>query len=259
MSNIVLTNDDGPSSKGLCELAAGLSAISELAVVVPDGQRSATGKALTFNRPLRIHHHRAKDGYRLITHDGTPADSIIIARAHLEKIDLFISGINSGANIGYQSMYTSGTVGAVLEAAMNGHPGIAVSKVASPDEWFNNSTSEVGYSAEVRVVVDIANMILERGLPSGVDALNLNFPSRTLENSRMVVTSPTRLRMTNSLEERIDPNGSPYFWIRGEENDSPRGTDANEVLANGNISISPMLIEAVGPKELQAVIDFMNL
>ncbi|MHA1960831.1 MAG: 5'/3'-nucleotidase SurE [Candidatus Thorarchaeota archaeon] len=259
MKKIVLTNDDGPYSRGLNELAEGLSAISDLTIVAPDGQRSATGKALTFNRPLRIRHHKTTENYGMITHDGTPADSVIIAKAHLDTIDLFVSGINSGANLSYQSMYTSGTVGAIMEAAMIGYPGIAVSKVVSPDEWFNNTTSEVHYALEVQSVVEIAGKVLESGLPKSVDALNLNFPSETKENSMLVVTSPTRLRMTNSLEERVDPNGSPYFWIRGADNEFPEGTDAREVLKNGNISISPILIESVGQKELQALKKLMGL
>ena len=259
LKNIVLTNDDGPLSLGLRRLADALAEICKLTVIVPDGQRSATGKALTFNRPLRINEKAKNSGYRMITHDGTPADSVILARSLVDEIDLFVSGINQGANIGYQSMYTSGTVGAVMEAAMQGFPGIAVSRVVNPIEWFNHSDEERDYSGEVDITVDLAQRILSHEMPNGVDALNLNFPCTLSEKSRIMVTRPTRIRMINTIETRQDPVGNPYYWIKGTEKESPAGTDAAEVLQNGNISLSPIIIEAAGDSELQAVRDFMDV
>jgi len=131
MYRVCLTNDDGPRSDGLLKLAEKLKEVVELFVVVPDGQRSATGKALTLKRPIRVTEQHDKFGYSFITHDGFPADSIILGESFNSDIDLFISGPNTGANIGYQSMLTSGTVGAAFEAALRGISSIAVSRQAT--------------------------------------------------------------------------------------------------------------------------------
>jgi 5'-nucleotidase len=259
LKRIVLINDDGPDSKGLVELAKQLAPISDLTVIVPEGQRSATGKSITIGKPLRIHEHMRKGDFDLITHDGTPADSAIIAKTRLENIDLFLSGINTGANIGYDCMYTSGTVGAIMQAGILGYPGIAISKVTESKGWFDNSGVDFGIAREVQISCDIIESVLKNGLPPNVDAVNLNFPVITEKDSQLVVTRPTRMRILNSLEERLDPFGNPYYWLRVDENEYPKGTDADEVLNKGNISISPILLESVGSSDLQAMRDFMGL
>ena len=119
----------------MLKLAEVLIKSVELVVVVPDGQRSATGKSLTLKRPIRITEKHEMNGYQFVSHDGAPADSVILAQAFFDDIDLVISGINSGANVGYQSMLTSGTVGATFEAAIRGLPAIAVSRQATPNRY----------------------------------------------------------------------------------------------------------------------------
>ncbi len=258
MKKIALTNDDGHSSKGLTVLAEELAKRYSVIVVVPDTQRSATGKALTLNRPLRIYDRGKIDGYRLITHDGTPADSVILAKELDGDIDFFVSGINMGANLGYQSMATSGTVGAIVEAAIMGIPGVAVSRVVNTKQWFHHSDSNRSYDKEVAITIGLIERVLERGLPTGVDALNLNFPCDITENSRIVVTRPAMTRMSNSLERRVDPNGSSYYWITGQENAPEPNTDAYEVLKNGNISLSPIVIDYVNADVLGSLSEFLK-
>ena len=257
LNKICLTNDDGPQSAGLQKLVDTLKQSMDLAVIIPDGQRSGTGKALTFNRPLRITEADA-GGYRLILHDGTPADSVCIAQSLIENIDLFISGINTGANVGYQSMFTSGTVGAVMEAALQGYPGLAVSRVAEMKDWFNSTRLTHEYEKECRITLEIAQRVLNKGLPEGIDALNLNFPSIISEESTIVFTKPTRVRMQNDLIRRVDPNDSPYFWIRGIETDPRPKSDVYEVLVNGNISLSPIIIESANDSDLDALAEFLG-
>ena len=258
MYSIVLANDDGPHSEGLLELARRLDELYDLTVVVPDAQRSATGKALTFNRPLRVTQRERDDGLKFIIHDGSPADSLILALSFVKRIDLCIAGINSGANIGYQSMFTSGTVGIVLESALQGIPGIAVSKVTDPREWFCDTTTGMDYRFECNMTLDIAQKVLEKGLPEGIDALNLNFPLKMTSDSKIIITRPTRVRMSNEIEKRVDPNESPYYWIRGVQNPSPQGTDADVVLNNGDASLSPIVIETCGDSEIDQLKHFMK-
>jgi 5'-nucleotidase len=257
LNRVCLTNDDGPHSSGLQKLAATLKQLTDLTVVIPDGQRSATGKALTFNRPLRITEKDA-DGYKLILHDGTPADSVCVAQSFVENIDLFISGINTGANVGYQSMFTSGTVGAVMEAALLGYPGIAVSRVSETKDWFNSDGIKHDYKKECEVTIEIAQRVLERGLPRRIDGLNLNFPSEVSDDCSIVLTKPARLRMHNDLVRRVDPNGSLYYWIRGIENEPEPNTDVFEILRKGNISLSPIIIESANDFDLEALTEFLR-
>lgn len=258
MTRVCLTNDDGPSSKGLLELADALTSQMDVVIVVPNGERSASGKALTFNRPLRIKNHRTKKNIEIITHDGSPADSVIIANDLVKDIDIFVSGINTGANATYQSMLTSGTIGAAIEAAIIGYPAIAVSMVVSPSEWFNNAERDRDYSKAISIISDLVKRVLEKGLPQGIDALNVNFPSTITEKTQIVATKPARVRIVNELEKGMDPYQNPYYWIRGTETTTPEGSDAYELLIRGNISISPIIIEALTNDQLDKVRKFIS-
>ena len=258
MYRVCLTNDDGPRSDGLLRLADKLKEDVELFVVVPDGQRSATGKALTLKRPIRITEQHEKYGYSFVTHDGYPADSIILGESFNSDIDLFISGPNTGANIGYQSMLTSGTVGAAFEAALRGIPSIAVSRQATPEEWFDST----GATNECEKICDITKelvmRVLEKGMPEKIDLLNLNFPSELSETSKLVITKPTKIRMHNEIERRVDPNGRPYYWYLGIEKEPLIGTDAYEVFVNRNIALSPVILEWIKDADIERLEQFMK-
>ncbi len=239
-------------------LAETLASHVDVVIVVPDGERSASGKALTLNRPLRVKKVKSANGFEMITHDGSPADSVVLARCLIDEIDLFVSGINAGANLGYQSMFTSGTVGAAMEAALMGFPAIAASLVVEPNEWFNSADKERDYSRICEVIRDIVLRVLNKGLPKGIDALNLNFPLSISETSKVVVAKPARVRISNELDKRVDPNQSPYYWLKGIHNDPSDGSDADVVLNNGNISLSPIIIEAVAENDIERLSDFMS-
>jgi len=230
----------------------------DLIVVVPDGQRSATGKALTFNRPIRFTRECAMDGYTLIAHDGMPADSVVIAQYFAKDIALFVSGINSGANVGYQSILTSGTVCGAIEAAIRGFPAIAVSQEGHSDEWFTPSGSKTDSQYVCQFTNRLIDLVLQLGMPKGVDVLNLNFPHEIKKTTRLVITKPTSARMVNEVERRMDPQGSPYYWIRGIEIEPRPGTDAHEVLVNGNVSLSPFTVEGVSDALIDLLRDFVR-
>jgi 5'-nucleotidase len=250
MTTICLVNDDGPSSVGLLKFADALAEIGNLTVIVPDSQRSGAGKALTLNRPIRITERTDCKNYRLIAHDGLPADSVIFATSMIQQIDLFVSGINAGANLGYHRMLTSGTVGAVYEAALHGYPAIAVSVAVSPEHWFTTMKETIDLERICEITKNIVERVLKRGLPSEISALNINFPPNLSRESRLVVSEPTTVAVSNRLEERTDPYGGSYYWIRGGEVESRTSGDALEVLEKGNISISPIIIRSVRNEEL---------
>ena len=250
-------NDDGPQSVGLLKLADALASLANLIVIIPDRQRSGTGKSLTLDRPIRITESTDSENYKLIVHDGLPADSVIIALSKIETVDLFVSGINAGANLGYHRMLTSGTVGAVVEAALQGYPAVAVSMVASPEYWFANMKNGIDLEQICSITKDIIKRVLEKGVPRGMSALNVNFPAKILKESRIVVSEPTAVAVSNRLEERTDPYGSSYYWICGGEIEPRVSGDALEVMERGNISISPIVIEGVRKEDMKNLRQFM--
>jgi 5'-nucleotidase len=242
----------------MLKLAEELSKTMELIVVVPDGQRSATSKTLTLKRPIRITEKHDRNGYQFVTHDGSPADSVILAQAFYEDIDLVISGINSGANVGIQSMLTSGTVGAAFEAAIRGLPAIAASRQATPSEWFGSTGTNGGFEKICEIIRDLIMRVLEKGMPQGIDMLNLNFPCDLTDDSEVVVVKPTKIRMHNEVEKRTDPHGRPYYWYLGIENEPPPGTDAHEVFVKRNVSLSPVVLEWTNSEEIDTLEKFMK-
>jgi 5'-nucleotidase len=258
MSTVCLVNDDGPESRGLLRLAEALSKSMNVVVIVPNSQRSGTGKALTLDRPIRITERTDNKKYRFIVHDGLPADSVVLALSMIDNIDLFVSGINAGANLGYHRMLTSGTVGAVLEAALQGYPAIAVSLAVSPEYWFSNLRDDLNLEKVCGKAVALIERVLQRGLPSGTDALNMNFPANLTDESKLVVSKPTTIGVVNRLEERTDPYGGLYYWIRGGEIESRASDDALEVLERNNIAISPIVIKGVKEEDIENLRRFLT-
>ena len=100
--------------------------------------------------------------------------------------------------------------------------------------------------------------VLDRGMPEGIDLLNLNFPAELSEKSKIVITKPTKVRMHNEVERRLDPNGRPYYWYLGIEKEAPKGTDAYEVSVNNNIALSPVKIEFIHDEEIDQLKRFMK-
>ena len=100
--------------------------------------------------------------------------------------------------------------------------------------------------------------VLEKGMPEKIDLLNLNFPSEISDNSKMVIAKPTKIRMHNEVERRVDPNGRPYYWYLGIEKDPPVNTDAHEVFVNKNIALSPVILEWIDESHIETLQHFMK-
>lgn len=211
---ILVSNDDGIHAPGIRALAKTLSLEHEVFVFAPDRERSATGHALTLNRPLRLERHPLGD-LEAWAVNGTPSDCVKIAlsMALPAPPDLVISGINRGANVGLDVMY-SGTVSAAIEGTMSGIPSIAVSL----------ASFEVGdYEPAARFALWLANRMPQWTLPPKT-LLNVNVPEGTHAGVRI-----TRLggrRYEDVFEARTDLRGKSYYWLSGtplpseEEHDS---------------------------------------
>jgi len=180
---ILLVNDDGAEAPGLWALFGQIATIADPVVVAPAREQSARGHAITVRRDMaleELRHRGRKVGYQL---GGTPADCVKLALAHLYRgrISMVISGINWGANVGHNILY-SGTVGAALEGAMYGLPAIAVS-------LRDDLEPPPHFDAAARVARRLAEDILQHGLPAGV-ILNVNVPNLPLRD--MAGTAITR-------------------------------------------------------------------
>ncbi len=244
---VLLTNDDGISSRGLHALVHAFEGIAETFVVAPEHERSATGHAITLHKPLRAVPSRIPDSaVSAWATNGTPADCVALGLLELlpARPDVVVSGINVGANIGRDLTY-SGTVSGAMEAAIFGVPGIAVSV-----SGFRNPIFDVAAAFSVR----LARAILERGLPEDT-LLNVNLPNLPASEVRGVeITSQSPARYISRVDKRTDPRGRSYYWITGEPSPRPdeAGTDTWAV-AHGCISITPIGLDMTDARAIAAL------
>lgn len=237
---ILVTNDDGPFSPGLSVLREALRGLGEVFTVVPETPKSATGLGLTLHKPVRVN-KLGLEGEHIYLVSGTPSDVIYIAMNVVTgKPDLVFSGVNIGDNLSIQVILSSGTLGAVLQASIEGVPGVAFSAaVDSPEEL-----EEPEYRSFVlRATRAIASAVVERGLPPGVDVLNVNFPP--VITSEVVVVRPARRRFSAAVVKRRDPQGRPYYWLYGHPVEAEEGSDAHAVLEEGKIAVTPISLSAL--------------
>ena len=227
---VLLTNDDGILDSGIMVLRKSVEQVWDTVLVAPDREQSATSHALTLNRPLRVN----KIDDKTMAVDGTPTDCILLSLKGLlhNKPDLVISGINKGANLGDDVIY-SGTVAGAAEATVLGIPSISVSLVDPED-------TDLEWSAGI--TVKIIKTLMNNGLPKGI-FLNVNLPGKWTGN-RFEITSLGRRSYRDVIIEKIDPRGKPYYWIGGM-GEKWEGDDNCDFAAieRGNISITPLHLD----------------
>ena len=260
---VILTNDDGIRSPGLLALYKELIKIVDVLLVAPESQKSGAGKSLTFHKPIRVCEFTLEKNLKGYAVSGTPADAILFGLSELcsEPPDLVISGINIGLNIGMQSILTSGTLGGVLEAAIYGIPSIAFSFEMDMSQWFAvpETLSQERFENVSKRAKEIVSEIIEKGMPEGVDLLNVNFPSDTDENTLIKITKPCRSRYVNRYEQRIDPFGIPYYWIYGTENDpTDPETDLYTIKVEKAISITPISLQLTSKNLIKKTLAHFN-
>ncbi|KAF7598732.1 MAG: 5'/3'-nucleotidase SurE [Candidatus Dactylopiibacterium carminicum] len=229
---ILLSNDDGYFSPGIEALARELGKVAEVTVVAPERDRSGASNSLTLDRPLQL--RRAANGFYYV--NGTPSDCVHLAVTGMLDMqpDMVVSGINHGANMGDDTIY-SGTVAAATEGYLLGVPSMAVSLVGRSPRHFETAAC-------------FAREMVERFQRSAFGEpalLNVNVPDVTADALRGVRT--TRLGKRHRAEPVIretNPRGEPIYWIGpvGEAADAGEGTDFHAV-AQGFISITPLQID----------------
>ncbi|MGH9739954.1 MAG: 5'/3'-nucleotidase SurE [Candidatus Acidiferrales bacterium] len=237
MPNILVTNDDGIHAPGLRALAGAMREMGTVTVVAPSHERSASAQSLTLRQPI----YCDEIAEREYSVEGTPADAMILAFHMLlgEKPDVALSGINPGANVG-ENIYYSGTVGAAMEAAVNGVPAIAVS--------IAYRGLPLDFAPAARFAKDLLPIVLEEGLPPGV-MLNVNVPQDWSGAVRFTRQSSKITR--NLLQPGADPRGRRYFWLSEQKvvEDIEPDTD-HAAIREGAISITPLQLDHTHAKSL---------
>jgi len=216
---ILVTNDDGIFAPGLWRLARELQKIARVVVVAPDREQSALGTAVTLRQPLRVQKVRPLlPEVETYSVEGTPADSILLALGKLlkNKIDLVVSGINSGPNLG-DDVLISGTVGAALMGHLRGFPALAISIAAIDNLYLDNAA---------RLAALLAKKVATGSLP-GNTFLNVNLPSLPLEKIKGIkITKLASKSHIDTVEEGHDGRKAYYWLVRQQiNNDADKKTD----------------------------------
>lgn len=243
--HILLTNDDGYQAEGITALYHELSAHHQVTVVAPETEQSAIGHAITVAEPIKVRRLNKKnshfDGFAV---RGTPADCVKLGFFELlpHPPDLVVSGINHGANVGVNILY-SGTVSAASDAAILGLPAIAFSMRYQRDDDF---------SVAAQFALQMVDSFFSLEVPNGI-LLNVNVPNlprRSIRGVRLVHQSDARL--IEDFDRRVSPRGAMYFWLVGETmGKTGNPNDDFQSLEDGYITITPIRHDLTHYKELE--------
>lgn len=234
---ILLSNDDGYRAEGLRALDEALTPLADITVVAPDRNRSGASNSLTLDMPLRVMPYGER---RFLVVNGTPTDCVHLAVSGLfegeSDHDMVVSGINDGANLGDDVIY-SGTVAAAVEGRFLGLPSIAVSLVIQ-------SNSGAHFETAARVAAEMV-MRIQRSPLHKATILNVNVPDVPYDQLRGYQATRLGFRhRSDPIVKMADPRGRPVYWVgpAGGSQDAGPGTDFHAV-ANNYVSVTPLQID----------------
>lgn len=245
---ILLSNDDGYFAPGLTCLADKLSEIAEIIVVAPERDRSGSSNSLTLDRPLSL--RKSHNGFYYV--NGTPTDCVHLAVTGMLDVmpDMIISGVNSGANMGDDTIY-SGTVAAATEGFLLGIPSLAVSLAGSLNE---------NYLTAARVAADMVIRFREKDIQSPV-LLNINVPDIEYQNLEGVeVTRLGRRHKAEPVIKSKSPRGENLYWVgaAGAAQDAGKGTDFYAIQHN-RVSVTPLQIDLTRYDQLDLITRWLDI
>lgn len=235
---ILIANDDGYLAPGLAALVQAVEGLGEITVVAPEQNASGTSNALTLNRPLSVFEARVCGGtHPVLVVNGTPSDCVHVALTGLlpQRPDLVLSGINQGANMGDDTLY-SGTVAAAMEGYLFGIPAIAFSQVERG--W-------VELQAAARTVRSIVEQVLAAGRGPAPWLLNVNMPNLPdVDRAPRLVTRLGRRHASAPVIRQTNPRGEAIYWIgpAGDAREAGEGTDFH-ATAQGCVSVTPLQVD----------------
>ncbi|MCX7862888.1 MAG: 5'/3'-nucleotidase SurE [Bacteroidales bacterium] len=232
---ILVCNDDGYQAPGLLALIEAVSPYGKVIAVVPEKSESGKSHSITMTLPLRLNLMYETSHVTLYACSGTPVDSIKLAlnKVLTRKPDIVVSGINHGSNSSISVIY-SGTMGAVIEACLNGIPAMGFSLL--------DFSREADFTASKLVVKQMMENIIKHSLPPMV-CLNVNIPRVSLHELKGIrLTRQAKGVWKEEFDMRIDPHNKKYYWMTGDFNNfEPNAQDTDEwALANGFASVVPV-------------------
>lgn len=235
---ILISNDDGIYSPGLLALATTAARFGEVRIVAPDVEQSSMGHAITHSRPLTLRRTRIHefDAWRV---NGTPADCVALGTSQWEGVEVVLSGVNLGANLG-NSTWHSGTLAAAKQAALLGRRGIALSTPVADDQ--------PDFSALVPWLVRVLEVLLpETDLP----LVNVNFPPRP---TGLCWTRQSVRQYDGRVVPGKDPRGRPHYWITvAPLEEAEEGTD-RWAVERGRVSLTPLRLDLTDQDALARVV-----
>ena len=243
---ILVTNDDGLFAPGIRTLVEEMKAFGRVLVVAPDKPQSAMGHAITIHSFLRMNKVEYMDGVEAWSCTGTPVDCVKLAIYKLLKgarPDLLVSGINHGANISINVLY-SGTMSAAVEGAMEGIPSIGFSLM--------DHSMEADFGPVRPVVRSVTANTLKHGMAAGT-CLNVNVPKLSAIKG-MRVCRQAKANYKDEFETRLDPGNKEYYWMRGEFESEEQGEDTDVwAVENGYASIVPVQFDMTAHHAIAAL------
>jgi 5'-nucleotidase len=245
---ILLSNDDGYFAPGLNILAEHISKIAEIIVVAPERDHSGASNSLTLDRPLTI--RTASNGYQFV--NGTPTDCVHLAVTGLlnELPDMVISGINDGANMGDDTIY-SGTVAAAMEGYLLGIPSFAVSM---------SNHNATHFETAAKIIVELIQRYKKTGFPPPL-LLNINVPDLPYEQLQgMEVTRLGKRHKAERVIKAVTPRRETVYWVgaAGNAQDAGKGTDFFAV-EHQRVSLTPLHVDLTQYKQLDSVKNWLAL
>ena len=230
---ILITNDDGISSKGIYALWEAMEEIGETYIVAPISEQSASSHSITLSHPIRVESVERSNGFKGWAVSGTPADCTKIAiRSLMEKRpNVLISGINRGANLGNNIIY-SGTVSAATEGSILGIPSIAISLASYKTDKYET----------VKIIAkQIVEYVMKNSLPK-MTLLNVNVPYCKIDDIKGIkITRQGSQYFVDEFEERIDPRNRNYYWIKGKMIDDDQSLDFDgKAIKDNYVSVTPI-------------------
>jgi 5'-nucleotidase len=241
---ILVTNDDGIYSPGIAALATAASHFGDVRIVAPDVEMSSAGHAITSSRPLTYKRTNIA-GFEAYRVNGTPADCVALGTHNWEQVDIVLSGINFGLNLG-NAMWHSGTLAGAKQAVLFGRRGIAVSAPATADE------------PDLQALLPTMKEVLDVLLPaSNLTLVNVNLPA---QNPRGLSWTRQSVRhYDGTIVPGTDPMGRPHFWFVLKKLEAPEeGTD-RWAVEHGYVSMTPLRLDLTHDAQLRAALERVPL
>jgi 5'-nucleotidase len=230
---ILISNDDGYRAEGIVALYHAMKQVADVEVIAPEQNNSAKSNALTLHSPLYV--RQAENGFKYV--NGTPADCVHIALTGLlgYRPDLVVSGINNGANMGDDTLY-SGTVGAAMEGYLFGIPAMAFSQTEKGWAYIDQAAE---FAKNMVAQFDDAKLIGKSPW-----LLNINIPNHSAEYKAPTLCRLGRRHAAEPVIQQMSPRGETMYWIgsAGEAMDDGDGTDFH-AAKNGHVTITPLQVD----------------